>query len=85
MLRAMPRTLPVKRRRSSYLWYDNPEIDNARRQVQSCTEKHGVSSWQYADAISNLEALHTSAAAKAASEIKDEIGLHTEQCKPAAA
>ena len=31
-----------------------------------------------------MEALHASAAAKAASEIIDEIGLHTEQCKPAA-
>ena len=29
--------------------------------------------------------MHASAAAKAASEIIDEIGLHTEQCKPAAA
>ena len=77
--------LPVKRRRSSYLWYDKPEIDNARRQVQSCTDKYGVSSRQYADAITNLEALHASAAAKAASEIIDEIGLHTERCKPAAA
>ena len=77
--------LPVKRRRSLHLWYDNPELDNARRQVQSCTNKYGVSSWQYADAIANLEALHASAAAKAASEIIDEIGLHTEQCKPAAA
>ena len=76
---------PVKRRRSSYLWYDNPELDNARRQVQSCTDKYGVSSRQYAHAITNLEALHTSAAAQAASEIIDEIGLHTEQCKPAAA
>ena len=74
--------LPVKRRRSSYLWYDNPELDNARRQVQSCTDKYGVSSRQYTDAITNQEA---SAAAKAASEIMDEIGLHTEQCKPAAA
>ena len=27
--------LPFKRRRSSYLWYDNPELDNSRRQVQS--------------------------------------------------
>ena len=36
------------------------------------------------DAVTNLEALHASAAAKAASEIIDEIGLHTEQCKPAA-
>ena len=32
-----------------------------------------------------MEALHASAAAKAASEVIDEIGLHTEQCKPAAA
>ena len=32
-----------------------------------------------------MEALHASAAAKAASEIIDEMGLHTEQCKPAAA
>ena len=77
--------LPFKRRRSSYLWYDNPELDNARRQVRSCTDKYGVSSRQYADAIANMEALHASAAAKAASEIMDEIGLHTEQCKPAAA
>ena len=77
--------LPVKRRQSSHLWYDNPELDNARRQVQSCTDKYGVSSRQYADAISNMEALHASAAAKAAYEIIDEIGLHTEQCKPAAA
>ena len=77
--------LPVKRRRSSYLWYDNPELDNARRQIQSCTDKYGVSTWQYVDAITNLEALLASAAAKAAYEIIDEIGLHTEQCKPAAA
>ena len=77
--------LPFKRRRSSYLWYDSPELDNARRQVQSCTDKHGVSSRQYADATTNLEALHASAAAQAAYEILDEIGLHTEQCKPAVA
>ena len=25
--------LPVKRRRSSYLWYDNPELENARKQT----------------------------------------------------
>ena len=75
----------TSRRRSSYLWYDNPELDNARRHVQSCTDKYGVSSRLYADAIANLEALHASAAAKAASEIIDEIGLNTEQCKPAAA
>ena len=31
-----------------------------------------------------MEALHASAAAKAASEIIDEIGLHTGKCKPAA-
>ena len=43
------------------------------------------SSRQYTDAIANLEALHASAAAKVASEIIDEIGLHTEQCKQAAA
>ena len=77
-------TLPFKMRRSSYLWYDNPELGNARRLVQSCTDKYGVSSRQYANAITNLEALHTSAVAKAASEIIDKIGLHTEQCKPAA-
>ena len=85
---AMPyalNALPVKRRQSSHLWYDNPELFNSRRQFQSCTNKYGVSSRQYADAISNMEALHASAAAKAASEIIDEIGLHTEQCKPAAA
>ena len=76
--------LHVKWRQSSYLWYDNLELDNSRRQVQSCTDKYGVSSRQYADAITNLEALHASAAAKAAYEIIDEIGLHTEQCKPAA-
>ena len=76
--------LPVKRRQSSHLWHDNPELDNARRQVQSCTDKYGVSSWQYSDATTNLEALHASAAAQAASEIIDEIGLHTEQCKSAA-
>ena len=69
--------LPVKKRRSSYLWYDNPELDNDRRQVQSCADKYGVSSRQYADAITNLEALHASTAAKAASEVMDEIGLHT--------
>ena len=77
--------LPVKKRRLSYLWYDNAELDYARRQVQRCTDKYGVSSRQYSDAIINLEALHASAAAKAASEIIDEIGLHTEQCKPTAA
>ena len=57
----------------------------ALRQVQSCIDKYGDSSRKYANAITNLEALHASAAAKAASEIIDEIGLHTEQCKPAAA
>ena len=81
-MRYASNTLPVKRRQTSHLWYDNPELDNARRQVQSCTDKYGVSSRQYADAISNMEALHASAAAKAASEI---IDLHTEQCKPATA
>ena len=40
---------------------------------------------KYTDAITNMEALHATATAKAASEIMDEIGLHTEQCKPAAA
>ena len=44
-----------------------------------------VSSRQYTNAITNLEVLHASAAVKAASEIIDEIGLHTEQCKMAAA
>ena len=78
-------TLPVKKRRASYLWYDNPELDYARRQIQCCTDKYRDSSRQYADAIANLEVLHASAAAKTASEIVDEIGLHTEQCKPAAA
>ena len=63
--------LPFKRRQSSYLWYDSTEHDNARRQVQSCTGKHGVSSQQYSDATTNLEALHASAAAQAASEILD--------------
>ena len=77
--------LPFKRRRSSYLWHDSPELDNAQRQVQSCNDKHGVSSRQYADATTNLEALHASAAAQSAYEILDEIGLHREQCKPAAA
>ena len=77
--------LPFKRRQSSHLCYDNPELDNAQRQVQCCTDKYGVLGRQYADAIANLEVLHASAAAKAASEIIDEIGLHTEQCKPAAA
>ena len=81
MLYVMPRTLY----QSSHLWYDNPELDNVRRQVQSFTDNHGVSSRQYTDAITNIEALHASAAAKAASEIIDEIGLHTEKCKPAAA
>ena len=66
--------LPVKNRRSSYLWYDNLELEYARRQVQSCTNKYGVSCRQYSDAITNREALHATAAAKAASEIMDEIG-----------
>ena len=77
--------LPLNRRRSSYLWYDSPELDNAWKQVQSSTDKYGVSSRQYTDATTNLEALYVSAAAQAASEIIDEIGLHTEQCKSAAA
>ena len=77
--------LTVKKRRSSYFWHDNPELHYTRRQVQSCTNKYGVSSRQYADAIANLEALHASTAAKAASEIIDEIGLHTELGKPASA
>ena len=45
---------------------------------------YGDSSRQFTDAITKLEALHSSASAKAASEIIDEIGLHTEQCKSAA-
>ena len=77
--------LPFKRRRSSYLWYNNPELEDAQRQVQSCTDKYGDSILRYSDAITILEALHASAAAQAAYEILDEIGLHTEQCKPAAA
>ena len=60
--------LPVRKRRSSYLWHDYHELDYARRLVQS-----------YADAITFLESLHAAAAAKVASEIKDEIVLHTEQ------
>ena len=36
-----------------------------------------------ADAIANLEAFHTSAKRKKATEITDEIGLHTDQFKPA--
>ena len=77
--------LPVKKGLSSYLWHDNPEHDYARRDVQSCTDIYGVSCRQYADDITNHEALHASAAAKSASEIIDEIGLHTEKCKPSAA
>ena len=77
--------LPVKKKRSSYLWYDNPEIDYARRQVQSCTDKYRVSCRQYTDTITNLEALHVSVVAKTASDILGEIRLHTEQCQPAAA
>ena len=77
--------LPVKKRRSSYLWHDNPELDYARRQVQSCTDKYRDSCRHYTDAITNLEALHASSVAKTASGIIDEIGLHTEQCKPATA
>ena len=46
---------------------------------------YGDSSRQHSNAITNLEALHASADAKAASEIINEIGLHTEQCNPAAA
>ena len=74
--------LPVQRRQSSHLWYDNHELDYARRDVQS---KYGILGRQYANVITNLEVLHASAAAKAASEIIDEIGLHIEQCKTAAA
>ena len=77
--------LPVMKRRPSFIWYDNHELDYARRQAQCCSIKYGVSSQMYDDTITNLEALHASAAAKAASEIIDEVGLHTEQCKPAAA
>ena len=77
--------LPSTKRRSSYLWYDNPELDYARRQVRSCTDKYGVSCRRYADAITNLESLHATAAAWTATKIKDGIGLHSEQCKPAAA
>ena len=85
MLYVMPRTLYHSRGGGHHIsGMTSLKIDNARRQLQSCTDKYGVSSRQYADAISNLEALHASAAAKAASEIIDEIGLHTEQCKPAA-
>ena len=84
-MRYASNALPVKKKQSSHLWYDKPELDNARRQVQSCTDKYGVSSWHYTDAITNMEALHASAAAKATCEIIDEIGLHTEQCKSAAA
>ena len=58
-------------------------LNYARRQVQSSTDNYGDSSRQYADAITNQDALHASAATKAASEIIDEIGLHMVQCKPA--
>ena len=77
--------LPIKKRRSSHHWFDKPELDYARRLVQSCTDKYGVSCRQYSDAIANLEALPASSAAKTASDIIDEIVSHTEQCKPAAA
>ena len=46
---------------------------------------YGISSRQHADTTANLEELHASGATKAASDIIDEIGLHTEQCKLAAA
>ena len=77
--------LQVMKRWSSYLRYDSAELDYVRRQVQIRTDKSRVSSQQYADTIANLEALQTSASAKAASEIIDEICLHTEQCKSVAA
>ena len=70
---------------SLYHWCDIPELDDAQGHVQSCSDKYGVSSQQYADAITNLEALHASAAVKTATEIIGEIGLHAEQCKPVAA
>ena len=76
--------LPVRKWRSSYLWIYKPELDYARMQVQGCTDKFVDSSRQHTDAITNMEALHASAAAKAASGIIDEIGLHKEQCIPAA-
>ena len=60
--------LPVKKRRSLYLWYDNPEFVYARRHVQSCTVTYRVSSRQYTDVITNLEALHPSAATQTATE-----------------
>ena len=71
VVRYASNTLPVKKGRSSYLWYENPEHDNSRREVQSCTDKYGVSSRQYSDAITYLEALHASAAAKVTSDIID--------------
>ena len=77
MLYIMPRTLYQSSGGGHHIWYDNPELDNARREIQSCTDNYGVSSRQYADAITNLGALHASAAAKATSEIMDEIGLHS--------
>ena len=67
--------LPVTKRLSSYLWYYSPEPDYAWSQVQSCTEKYGDSSRQYADTITNLEALHASATVKAAYEIIDEVKM----------
>ena len=59
--------------------------DYARWQVQCCTDKYGFSSRQYAEVITNLEALHISGAKKAASKIMAEIGLHREQCTSAVA
>ena len=65
--------LPVKKWRSSYLWIDKPEHDYARMQLHGCSDKYGDSSRQHTDAITNIEAMHASTAAKAASEIMDEI------------
>ena len=53
-------------------------------QVHGCSDKYGDSSRQHTDAITNIEAMHASTAAKAASEIMDEIWLLTEQCNPTA-
>ena len=76
----MPRTLYQSRRGGHHIsGMTTLNLTMPEGMFRAASTKYGVSSHQYSDAITNLEALHASAAVKAASEIIDEIGLRTEQ------
>ena len=85
MLYVTPRTLYLSRRGGHHVNGMTTQNLTMPEGIHCCTDKYGVSCQQHTDAITNLHALHASATAKVDSEIIDKIGLHTEQCKPAAA